>query len=582
MEHPTQSESNNFVRTFNVNHDIKSASIVVAADNNYSMYINGQLIAEDQSGSNFKDFQKDTYNIAQYLNLGSNEIKFIVVNLPFSGSVSETNPAGLLYKISIVENGEDCGGGGGSNPAPTVSISADPSTITKGATSTISWTSTNAVTCSALWTSSTDASGNQVVSPEADTDYGITCSGAGGSVTATTTITVTNGGGGGNPTPSVSLTANPSSIQEGSSSVLTWDSSNTNYCSAPWTSATSTSGTYTVSPSGTTDYSISCGGDYGTTTASATVTVNKDNGGGGGGGGGIGGHRHPVVVGEILGATSCGYLRDYLHIGWQNDPIEVLKLQSFLNVFEGESLSYTSVFDKPTFDAVSRFQNKYFDDILAPWGHKAPTGFVYILTKKKVNEIYCNTVLSLSQANKDEIATFKAFMDSQDVLSSASFGGNVGVGPSADYLQNSVSNNAIQPSQTSSLSDTVSSQTATVELKDNYGEKGQPNQSVVRNMAISLLSLPEKALNDINYAIALLIIILLALLVLRNMFGSKNKNSSFNGSIVGKKEAPTNNSKGSPVIIMPGKSGKSKEDEIPEEEIIIDEGADEITVPEEK
>ena len=49
------------------------------------------------------------------------------------------------------------------------------------------------------------------------------------------------------------------------------------------------------------------------------VNPPTNNGGGGSSSGSTGGHRHPVIVGEILSATSCSYLRDYLKIDWQND-----------------------------------------------------------------------------------------------------------------------------------------------------------------------------------------------------------------------------------------------------------------------
>ena len=128
-----------------------------------------------------------------------------------------------------------------------------------------------------------------------------------------------------------------------------------------------------------------------------------------GGGSRPGGHRHSnASMGEVLGATSCSYLRDYLKIDWKNDPIEVLKLQSFLNTYEKENLLLTGKFDSTTFNAVQRFQIKYNTEVLNPWGNKVTTGFVYILTKKKVNEIYCNTVFPLDQVQQNEINTFRA------------------------------------------------------------------------------------------------------------------------------------------------------------------------------
>jgi hypothetical protein len=38
---------------------------------------------------------------------------------------------------------------------------------------------------------------------------------------------------------------------------------------------------------------------------------------------------------------------------------------------------------------VHALQTKYAADILAPWGIKESTGYVYLTTRKKVNEIYC-------------------------------------------------------------------------------------------------------------------------------------------------------------------------------------------------
>ncbi|HLP43715.1 MAG TPA: hypothetical protein VK145_00345, partial [Candidatus Nanoarchaeia archaeon] len=124
--------------------------------------------------------------------------------------------------------------------------------------------------------------------------------------------------------------------------------------------------------------------------------------------------------GEILGAeiepTACFYLRDYLRRDFNNDKAEVLKLQYFLKYFEKENnLEATGTFDQATYDAVSRFQNKYLNDILSPWGHTAPTGYVYILTKKKVNEIFCNTQFPINSAQQDEIDAFRALLQSQGI-----------------------------------------------------------------------------------------------------------------------------------------------------------------------
>lgn len=106
----------------------------------------------------------------------------------------------------------------------------------------------------------------------------------------------------------------------------------------------------------------------------------------------------------------CDYLLEYLKIGAKNNPAEVLKLQKFLLEFEQLETPVTGVFDQATFEAVSAFQERYKEDILVPWEHPAPTGYVYITTKKKINEIYCEREFPLSAEQKDEIQAYKQFV----------------------------------------------------------------------------------------------------------------------------------------------------------------------------
>jgi hypothetical protein len=192
---------------------------------------------------------------------------------------------------------------------------------------------------------------------------------------------------------------------------------------------------------------------------------------------------------------------------WNNDPIEVLKLQSFLNVFEGENLSYSGTFDQSTFDAVSRFQNKYFEDILAPWGHTAPTGFVYILTKKKVNEIFCNTVFPLTAEQQNEISAFKAYLESISNGSAGSgaempdFGETVGAAPSGSLRNGGLGANALSGELGDILND-VEGDTAT-----GGGDGSVDRGDILRNAAVSLFALPSDAVEMIECALVFLIIL---------------------------------------------------------------------------
>ncbi len=325
-----------------------------------------------------------------------------------------------------------CGGGGGGNPAPTVTLIPVPPVITAGATSTLSWTSTNATSCSALggWTALTSVSGSQIVSLATTTSFTLTCTGAGGTATSTAIVTVTL------PTapPSVptNLVAN-TGAQCGGQIDLSWNTalgatfynvfrSGTFVASTTNLSFTDTGLTFGQSYS----YTIQAGNSFGTSTNSNTASASASSacgsgtgGGGGGGGSSSGGGGSSSGGGRVLSTTGggifqCNYLIDYLRIDFQNNPVEVTKLQIFLRDFEKENLSVTGIFDQATFDATSRFQAKYQDDILSPWGYAEgeSTGYVYILTKKKINEIVCKQILSLTTGQLQEISEFNSFLSS--------------------------------------------------------------------------------------------------------------------------------------------------------------------------
>jgi len=107
----------------------------------------------------------------------------------------------------------------------------------------------------------------------------------------------------------------------------------------------------------------------------------------------------------------CVYLHEYLKFGQKNNPFEVKKLQYFLRTFEGfKTVESTGVFDLKTLKAVRDFQEKYNKNILEPWALPTPTGYVYITTRKKVNEIYCEKEFSLTIEQKREILEFNALM----------------------------------------------------------------------------------------------------------------------------------------------------------------------------
>lgn len=103
--------------------------------------------------------------------------------------------------------------------------------------------------------------------------------------------------------------------------------------------------------------------------------------------------------GSVLGATTeqsfCPFLNSYLHINFQNDPVEVNKVKAFFNAYLGKSLALNGVFDQALFDAVVEFQSMFKLDVLDTWVEyfdfldESPTGYIYQTTKWKINSILC-------------------------------------------------------------------------------------------------------------------------------------------------------------------------------------------------
>lgn len=182
---------------------------------------------------------------------------------PTSGIPCSSLPAGCTSRNGFsATTGVPCS----VDQNPTVNLSANPSAIQAGQSSTLSWNSQNANTCSSSWSGSNSTSGSQQVSPNSTTTYNITCYGINGrSVYASATIYVNQA-----QNPTVGLTARPSVIQPGQSSILYWNSQNAVTCSF---AGGLTSGSMSVSPTHTTTYNINCTNGTQSMTASAAVYV---------------------------------------------------------------------------------------------------------------------------------------------------------------------------------------------------------------------------------------------------------------------------------------------------------------------
>jgi hypothetical protein len=154
-------------------------------------------------------------------------------------------------------------------------LTANPTAITQGQSSTLTFTAPGASSVTIdQGVGSLGASGSVNVTPAQTTTYtGTADFGGGATLTASATVTVTPA----TVPPTVTLSANPTTINQGQSSTLSWTSTNATSLMIDQGVGTVAipSGSVAVSPSATTIYTITALSGTNTATASATVSVNS-------------------------------------------------------------------------------------------------------------------------------------------------------------------------------------------------------------------------------------------------------------------------------------------------------------------
>jgi hypothetical protein len=154
-------------------------------------------------------------------------------------------------------------------PAPVISsFSANPASVAVGASSTLSWSVSNATSLSIDQGIGAVTGTSMAVFPNVTTTFTLTAAGPGGTAMATATVTVI-------PAPVISaFSANPPSIAVGAFSTLSWAVSNATSLSIDQGVGTVTGLTSTsVFPRVDTTYTLTATGPGGSATRTATVTV---------------------------------------------------------------------------------------------------------------------------------------------------------------------------------------------------------------------------------------------------------------------------------------------------------------------
>ena len=161
----------------------------------------------------------------------------------------------------------------GAPAAPTVGLSASPTNLPFSGSTTLTWSSANASSCSASggWTGSQNTSGMKTINAlTADTSFSLSCNGPGGSVNDTVSVTVTA------PPPALSFSASPTTIVQNGTTTLTWNSSDATGCTASgdWSGPKAVSGSQLV-PNLAIDsqFNLVCNGPGGSVNDTVSVTV---------------------------------------------------------------------------------------------------------------------------------------------------------------------------------------------------------------------------------------------------------------------------------------------------------------------
>ncbi len=218
------------------------------------LWVDGTILKDDKNGS-------DGWNVSWATNTvsnGSHTIKVVAFD-------SAGNSATATSAVVVNNAG-----------APVISsFSASPTPIAVGATSTLTWSTTNANTCSVTpgGPINTTAVSWQTGALSATTTFSLSCTGAGGTVSKSVTVSIVP------PPLIVYFQSSPSTITVGNSASLVWNVSYTTGCSitpgGPINTNSTSWQTLTQPFAGTITYTLTCKNAVGQTTSTTTkLTVN--------------------------------------------------------------------------------------------------------------------------------------------------------------------------------------------------------------------------------------------------------------------------------------------------------------------
>jgi len=390
----SESETFTFNESFTV-YNPTFANLDIAADNDYEFSVNGVVKVPFSGSSHFSSLSKDEIDILPFLSNGYNEITIKVKNFGATGSNYAKNPAGLLYKLVVKGDKEEV------------------CEITTAPVAPASLTITNPVLDGDVVPRVTDFDFKATYSD--DDDQVDTIQWAIRASTCEAGVGTIAGNVDGFTNASTFVGSQFSAILD----TISWAAGDYCFVINPIEQSGEAdlraTRLFTIAPTEPTeidlcpntevmDIVIPVGyekvGDSDECTSIPTITTpDKTNLRTSSNSGTKTKKFAPASLRSVLGASTsklqCGmYLKAYTKMGATNDTWEVKKLQWFLNG-QGLFIPVTGTFDAATDQAVRDFQLKYQSEILTPWftagivPHQNPTGWMYQLTRWKINNIVC-------------------------------------------------------------------------------------------------------------------------------------------------------------------------------------------------
>ena len=253
---------------------INSLDLEIDYDDGFVAYINGQEVAranmpagqpafDTLASSGHEAGTTEIFNLDGFINLigiGDNVLAIEIHNRSLANDDLSFSPR-LLVNM-------------GSMPPPTVSLSANPGSVVSNGSTSLTWDSTDATTCTASgsWSGSKATSGSQTINAlTANSTFNLSCSGPGGSASDSVSVSVSPPSA-----PLVNLSASPTNLPFNGSTTLSWASSNTTSCTASggWSGSKATSGSQTISGlTADSSFDLTCSGPGGSVSDSVSVTV---------------------------------------------------------------------------------------------------------------------------------------------------------------------------------------------------------------------------------------------------------------------------------------------------------------------